>query len=189
MKKFTMAGFKHVGKWQMETRLYGRKIAPLKTGLSDDHSKLCSLMTEIGGPVNKMEPEQVILIARAGSHMYGLSTPESDVDYVVIYAEPTELVFTENHDYCSKYWVNLCKEKEKFLTERTIQQYLGLIRNNFNMLDSEKHKGCPKDRKLFYQIFHKINCVEQMMKGKLPPVKCEGETREFIMKIRKDPLE
>ncbi|XP_052084005.1 uncharacterized protein LOC127721312 isoform X1 [Mytilus californianus] len=223
-----------VGKWQLETRLYGRKITPLKNGLSDDHSKLCSLMAEIGGPVNKMEPEQIILIARAGSHMYGLSTPESDVDYVVIYAEKTEtvlcackpfkdnyesrgptkpfeygayearlfcemllkgsvviveLVFTEDHDYCSKYWKNLCKEKEKFLTERTIQQYLGLIRNNFSMLDSEKHKGCPKDRKLFYQIFHKINCVEQIMKGKLPPVRCEGETREFIMKIRKDPLE
>jgi len=50
-------------------------------------------MAEIGGPVNKLEPEQIILIARAGSHMYGLSTPESDVDYVVIYAEKTEVEF------------------------------------------------------------------------------------------------
>ena len=50
-------------------------------------------MAEIGGPVNKLEPEQIILIARAGSHMYGLSTPESDVDYVVIYAEKSEVEF------------------------------------------------------------------------------------------------
>jgi hypothetical protein len=50
------------------------------------------------------------------------------------------------------FFQNLCQEKQRFLTERTIQQYLGLIRNNFNMLDSEKHKGSPKDRKLFYQV-------------------------------------
>lgn len=225
-----------VGKWQMETRLCERKITPLLlvNSLNDDHSKLCSLMAEIGGPVNKLVPEQIILIARAGSHMYGLSTPESDVDYVVIYAEKTEtilsackcikdnyesrgptkpfeygayevrlfsemllkgsvviveLVFTDNHDYTSVYWKNLCQEKERFLTEKTIQQYLGLIRNNFNMLDSEKHKGFPRDRKLFYQIFHKINSVKYIMRGMVPPVRCGDEIRDYIMKIRTQPLE
>ena len=30
-------------------------------------------------------------MAEAGSHMYGLSTPTSDVDYIVVYKEPTEV--------------------------------------------------------------------------------------------------
>lgn len=48
-------------------------------------------MQDIGGPVVKMKPEQILLVARAGSFMYGLSTPESDADYIIVYKEPTEV--------------------------------------------------------------------------------------------------
>jgi hypothetical protein len=50
-------------------------------------------MTLIGGPLKDMDSSQIVMIAKAGSALYGLATPESDVDYIVIYAEPTEVSF------------------------------------------------------------------------------------------------
>ena len=41
--------------------------------------------------MTKLEPEQIVMITQAGSFMYGLSTPTSDVDYIVIYADKTEV--------------------------------------------------------------------------------------------------
>lgn len=38
-----------------------------------------------------VRPHQVIAVAEAGSHMYGLSTPTSDVDYIIVYKEPMEV--------------------------------------------------------------------------------------------------
>ena len=32
-------------------------------------------------------------------------------------------------------------------------------------------------------------CIEQMIQGQVPTVKCFGEQRDFIMKIRKGPLD
>ena len=60
--------------------------------LEDAHSHLLQLMQEVGGPVSKLTPGQVLLVARAGSFMYGLSTPDSDVDYVVVYRDHTEVL-------------------------------------------------------------------------------------------------
>ena len=61
------------------------------SGIQDSHSNLLQLMETIGGPLTNLEPEQIIMITQAGSFMYGLSTPTSDVDYIVIYAEKTEV--------------------------------------------------------------------------------------------------
>ena len=41
--------------------------------------------------MSEMAPEQILMIAQAGSYLYGLNTPDSDTDYVVIYAEPTQV--------------------------------------------------------------------------------------------------
>ena len=38
-----------------------------------------------------VRPHQVIAVAEAGSHMYRLCTPTSDVDYIIVYKEPTEV--------------------------------------------------------------------------------------------------
>lgn len=42
--------------------------------------------------------------------------------------------------------------KEIFVTERAIQQYFGLIKNNLVMYESRKHSGKVRERKLFYQV-------------------------------------
>ncbi|XP_071104057.1 uncharacterized protein [Haliotis cracherodii] len=222
-----------IGGWMASTRLQGRQLHPL-TCIEDERSSLVKLMEMIGGPVKKMEPSQILLVARAGSYMYGLSTPDSDVDYMVVYAEPNmtvlsacrqltesvenrgpqkqfeygayearlfcemvmkasvvilELIFTDSHEYMSPAWKALSERKSSFVTERGIQQYLGLIKNNFNIIDSQKHIGSGRDRKLFYQIFHKLDSLNYMARGDCPPVKCEGEVRDFIMRVRTLPLE
>lgn len=221
-----------IAKWQLETRLKGRQLNVPKV-LPDEHYSLTTQMQEIGGQVAKLQPEQIILIAQAGSHMYGLATPTSDVDFLVIYAEPSqkvlgrckeikdnfesrgpsklleygayearlfgemllkgsviilELVFGDNHNYMSPMWKELIKQRKCFVTEKGIQQYLGLIQNNYKMLEKEREVAA-KERKLLYQIFHKSDAVERMMNGDIPNVQCTGELREFIMNIRTRPLE
>lgn len=48
-------------------------------------------METIGGPLANLEPSQIVMITQAGSFMYGLSTPTSDIDYIIIYADKTEV--------------------------------------------------------------------------------------------------
>ena len=59
--------------------------------LPDDISKLQELTQKVGGPVSSMKPEQIILVAVAGSAMYNLNTPTSDIDYVVVYSTPVDV--------------------------------------------------------------------------------------------------
>ncbi|XP_041355385.1 uncharacterized protein LOC121373009 [Gigantopelta aegis] len=238
LKGFKFADTKTIeavfGPWMMATRLAGRQLSKL-TYLSDEYSTLVSLMSDIGGPVSRMKPQQILLVARAGSWMYGLSTPDSDVDYMIIYAElpevvfsscrklsesvenrgPTkqfeygayearlfcemvlkgsvvilELLFVDGHAYESPAWKALSVCRKRFLTECGIQQYLGLVKNNFNLIKSEKHGGgTSRDRKLFYQIFHKLNSLEYFLQELPPPVRCSDDIRDFILRVRTQPWE
>ena len=40
----------------------------------------------------------------------------------------------------------------KFVTEKAIAQYFGLIRNNMLTIKKGKHKDTPREAKLFYQV-------------------------------------
>ena len=60
-------------------------------GPEDDLCRLRQLMSDIGGPLKKLKPEQILLVARAGSYMYNLSTPDSDVDYTIVYRDDTQV--------------------------------------------------------------------------------------------------
>ncbi|CAH1789226.1 unnamed protein product [Owenia fusiformis] len=53
---------------------------------------LGSLKRKVGGHVEAMKPEQILMVAQAGSKLYDLATPDSDVDFVIIYAEPIEKI-------------------------------------------------------------------------------------------------
>ncbi|KAL3876421.1 hypothetical protein ACJMK2_034270 [Sinanodonta woodiana] len=238
VKKFNFTDpeevYRIVGNWQMVARLQGNPIRCLSSCAEDEHLKLLSLMEDIKGPMSHLRPEQILMATRAGSHMYDLSMATSDIDYVIIYADPSEkiltackklpesiedrgpqkkieygayevrcfcemlmkgsvvileLLFRDGHNYTHPAWKTLADQKSLFVTERGIQQYMGLIRNNISMLQKEKLKDNKKERKLFYQIFHKMESVEYLMKGMIPPVKCSGPVRDFIMRIRTAPLE
>ena len=70
-------------------------------------SNLQSLLERIGDNVSTMAPEQIIMIAQAGSYLYGLATPESDVDFVVIYATPVQVFSVSILNKCLHlYWYN-----------------------------------------------------------------------------------
>lgn len=49
----------------------------------------------------------------------------------------------------------LSQNKDKFVTELVIRQYLGLIKNNFAMLSSSRHTGSGRERKILYQVNYK----------------------------------
>ncbi|XP_005108346.1 uncharacterized protein LOC101861911 [Aplysia californica] len=218
-----------IGKWMMQTRLQGREVAPSSV-IEDEVSHLASLLTKVGGPVAAMSPADVLMVAVAGSAMYNLNTPSSDIDYLVVYRVPTqtllsstskvteivesrglnqtveygayeartfcemllkcsvvilELLFADNHEYMSPQWKELAKHRKSFVTEKAIQQYLGLVKNNFKFIRQGRHLSSPKrDRKLFYQIFHKLHSVEHMLREDIPPVRVDGAVREFIMNVR-----
>lgn len=70
---------------------YNNKFIITAAVSASQNAALHDLMQKIGKPVSKMLPENIIMIGRAGSFLYDLSTPDSDVDYIVVYAEPTEV--------------------------------------------------------------------------------------------------
>ena len=60
-------------------------------GSDDEKSRLTELMKTIGGEIAMKDPAQILMIARAGSFLYNLQTASSDVDYVIVFAEHTEV--------------------------------------------------------------------------------------------------
>ena len=79
--------------------------------------------------------------------------------------------------------------KHSFMSEKVILQYIGFVKTHKKLIDSRKHTGTPRERKLFYQVFHKLLSLESYVKGGAPVVKCSGEDREFILRVRRGPLE
>ena len=49
-----------------------------------------------------MDPANVLVLAEAGSHMYGLSTPTSDTDYIIVYRQPTKVLLVIKLSYGRK---------------------------------------------------------------------------------------
>ena len=49
------------------------------------------LMKRIGGQVSGMDAARILMVAQAGSFLYSLHTPQSDVDFVVIYADEAKV--------------------------------------------------------------------------------------------------
>ncbi|XP_064645366.1 uncharacterized protein LOC135498826 [Lineus longissimus] len=223
-----------LGVWMAKTRHGGRIPQHIADIPSEKKETLTDLMRLIGGPLKDMDPSQIVMIAKAGSALYGLATPESDVDYIVVYAEPTEklstsckylneayesrgpeksfeygmyevrlfvemvlkgsvvileLLFAENLEYTSPMWEKLVEDRKAFLTEHAILQYLGLIKNNIKTIKSEKFRDQPREKKLYYQIFHKLYCLQYFLRGDVPFVRPGGDDRDFIMNIRRGPLE
>ena len=56
-----------------------------------EHSKVSLLLADIDPSLSSMNPASILLIARAGSYLYGLSTANSDADYIIVYVEPTSV--------------------------------------------------------------------------------------------------
>ena len=81
------------------------------------------------------------------------------------------------------------KHRHSFMSEKVILQYIGFVKTHKKLIDSRKHTGTPRERKLFYQVFHKLLSLESYVRGGPPIVVCDNEDKEFIMRVRKGPLE
>ena len=92
------------------------------------------------------------------------------------------------------------------MTEHVILQYIGFVMTHMKIIESGKHASTPREGKLFYhvsvhsytctqyvvifgKVFHKLLSLELFTQNKPPLVYCTGDQKEFIMRIRKGPLE
>ena len=84
----------------------------------------------------------------------------------------------------------LVQQRKCFVTEKGIQQYLGLIQNNYRMLDKDKD-GASKDRKLLYQVCMGYNFQPLSTSYLLNPLTwferkiCNNFLGKFIIQQRK----
>ena len=69
-------------------------------------------------------------------------------------------MYKDNHTYMSPAWKALSSRRDMFVTETAIQQYNGLIKNNFRTIQNGKHRDTPQERKLFYQVTICVNDLE-----------------------------
>lgn len=103
-----------------------------------------------------------------------------------------ELLYADDLHYSTPLWEQLIRQRDRLISEKVIEQYIGLVEANMKHIAAERHIDTPsKEQKLFYQIYHKLLSLESFSQGGPPVVWCpsESEEREFIMKIRQGSLQ
>ena len=81
-----------VGEWLATVRMDGVGLTEVEKPRPSDHQQLARLMESIG--VEGIDPTQILVVAAAGSHLYNLSLPTSDTDYIVIYRHSTQTLIS-----------------------------------------------------------------------------------------------
>ena len=101
-----------------------------------------------------------------------------------------ELLLNDQLDYTTPLWEELRANRHKLVTEKLLVQFFGFIKDHLKPIRTGKYaEDAKKQQKLFYQAFHKLGILERLMAGDIPPLRPEGEAREFIMRLRRGPLE
>ena len=83
---------REVGDWMATVRMDGVGLTEVPKPHPSDHQRLAQLMESIG--VGGIDPTHILVVAEAGSHLYNLSLPTSDTDYIVIYRHPTDTLIS-----------------------------------------------------------------------------------------------
>ncbi len=81
-----------------------------------------------------------------------LSETELTSTYTHTHARTPQMVFAEDLLYESEAWKALTSQREKFMSEKVILQYLGFVGTHMAVIESGKHAGTPRERKVFYQV-------------------------------------
>ena len=92
VREASSKSMEEVGEWLATVRMDGIGLREVEKPCPSDHQRLSRLMESIG--VKGIEPTQILVVAEAGSHLYNLSLPTSDTDYIVIYRHPTETLIS-----------------------------------------------------------------------------------------------
>lgn len=76
-----------LSKWTAKTRTEGVNYSFLSQCDSDPHRNFLDSHN-----LSFLHSRDLVMVAKGGSHMYNLATPTSDIDYIVIYKQPTETI-------------------------------------------------------------------------------------------------
>ena len=76
-----------LGAWLATVRLDGVGLSEVDRPHPSDHQRLSQLVASIG--MADIDPAHILVAAEAGSHLYNLTLPTSDTDYIIIYRHPT----------------------------------------------------------------------------------------------------
>ena len=81
-----------LGEWLAAVRLDGIRLTELTQPCLIDQERLVKLLDSIG--IRGIEPTNILVAAEAGSHLYNLTLPTSDTDYIIIYRHPTHALIS-----------------------------------------------------------------------------------------------
>ncbi|ELT94613.1 hypothetical protein CAPTEDRAFT_207458 [Capitella teleta] len=82
-----------IGDFLVDIRTAEFSILPDCALTPENQLKVETLLGQAGSEaVRGMPASDILLIAQAGSHLYGLKTPDSDIDYVIIYRTPLKTI-------------------------------------------------------------------------------------------------
>lgn len=81
-----------LGEWLAMVRMDGVRLIEVASPLPSDRERLARLMEGIG--VSGIDPANVLVAAEAGSHLYNLTLPTSDTDYIIIHRHPTQTLIS-----------------------------------------------------------------------------------------------
>lgn len=87
-----------LGEWLAAVRVGGAglQVTDVAQPSFSNQQRLAKLMEAIGVP--GIDPAHILVAAEAGSHLYNLTLPTSDTDYIIIYRHSTQaLVSSVSH--------------------------------------------------------------------------------------------
>ena len=75
-----------------------------------------------------------------------------------------QLLFSGQEEYSSELWKQLTTQCNLFMSEKVVLQYIGFVKTHMKLIERGKHKGTPRERKLFYQVSVPI-VLEKRVRG------------------------
>lgn len=145
--------------------------------IPDEHSRVCELLENMGMSSKGLSCEDVLLIAQAGSHLYGLKTRDSDVDYVVIYREPLKVwlrLFTEKNQFCILVFIYHCFNSHSLPPQQ-------VICNCHTPTESTESRG--PEKAVEYGMYEARLLTEMLWKGSVVMLEV-SPTYLFVVTLR-----
>ena len=87
---------KELGQWLASVRLGGVSLCQTSVPSISDQKKIGELLDTIG--MSTIQSCDVLMMVEAGSRLYNLALPTSDIDYIVVYRHPTNQLLESCRD-------------------------------------------------------------------------------------------
>ena len=84
--------------------------------------------------------------------------------------------------YTTPLWLELVDNRQRFISEVVIRQYLGFVKEHLYRVKAGKQPD--KDSKFLYHVFHKLGELRRLIARETLKVHLDGDERAFILRIR-----